>query len=102
MTEDSDWVEDMLRADHATPVRDDGFVARLLTQLPARRPDRRPWITPLMTAVGTILAVLSLGGPASALSVLEQTQIAGVVPLIVLLPAVIVLISSAWAISESR
>jgi len=105
MAEDSpndDWVEELLRADRATAVRDDGFVERLLAELPMRRRDRRTWITPLMTAVGTILAVLSLGGPATALSVLEQTQVAGVVPLIVFLPFVIVLVSSVWAISECR
>jgi len=61
MAEDSDWIDDVLRADRATPVRDDGFVQRLLTDLPARRAGRRVWITPLMTAAGTILAVLSLG-----------------------------------------
>ena len=102
MAEDSDWIDDVLRADRATPVRDDGFVQRLLTDLPARRAGRRVWITPLMTAAGTILAVLSLGGPATALSVLQHTEVAGTIPLIMLLPFIVVLGSSVWAIFESR
>jgi hypothetical protein len=102
MTEDSDWIEELLRADRVTTVRDDGFVERLLTDLPARRRDRRAWIAPLMTAVGAILAVLSLGGPTAALSELQQIEVAGFVPLIVLLPFAVVLASSVWAISESR
>jgi hypothetical protein len=102
MSEENDWVDNLLRADRATPVRDDGFVLRLLTDLPQRRRARRAWIAPVMTAVGAVLAVLSLGGPATALSVLQQTQVAGLVPLIVLLPFLGVLAGSVWAISESR
>jgi hypothetical protein len=102
MAEDDDWVEELLRADRATAVRDEGFVEQLLTELPPRRPARRAWIAPLMTAVGTVLAVLSLGGPEAALSVLRQTEVAGFIPLIVLVPFVVVLASSVWALSESR
>jgi hypothetical protein len=102
MAEDSDWIEELLHADRATAVRDDGFVERLLTELPARRRDRRSWIIPLMTAVGAMLALLSLGGPAPALSELRQIEIAGLIPLTVLLPFAAVLASSVWAISESR
>jgi hypothetical protein len=102
MTDDSDWVEELLRADRARAVRDDGFVERLLTELPARQRNRQAWITPLMTALGAILAVLSLGGPAAALSELRQIEVAGFIPLILLLPVLVVLVSSLWAISESR
>ena len=102
MAEDNDWVEELLRAERAMPVRDDGFVERLLCELPPRRRARRAWITPLMTAVGVVLTVLSLGGPGEALSVLRQIEIAGFIPLIMLLPLIILLASSVWALSESR
>jgi hypothetical protein len=102
MSEDEDWVEELLRAHRATAVRDEGFVARALLDLPPRRRARRAWIAPLMTAAGAVLAVLSLGGPEASLALLRQTDVAGAIPLIVLLPFVVVLASSLWAISESR
>jgi hypothetical protein len=100
MAIDDEQIEELLRADRATPVPDDGFVERLLTQLPRRR--ERRWIAPLMTVVGALLAMWSLGGPQAALSLLWQTQVAGAIPLILLLPFVAVLASSLWAMAESR
>jgi hypothetical protein len=102
MTDDNDWVEALLRADRATAVRDEGFVERLLPDLPAQRRNRPAWITPLMTTTGVVLALLSMGGPEGALSAYRQIEAAGFAPLMVLLPCVVVLGSSLWAISESR
>jgi hypothetical protein len=95
-----DWLDDLLQADRATPVRNDGFVERLLTELPARRRSRPVWITPLMTCAGTILAVLSLGGPADTLSLLQNTEIAGFIPLGVLLAFGVLLVSCLWAVDR--
>jgi len=100
MVEDSDWVEELLRAEGATPVRDEGFTANLVANLPARRRDLSSWITPSMTVAGAIVAVCTLGSFASAVSALRQIE--GGDLLFALLPIGVLLASSAWALSESR
>jgi hypothetical protein len=101
MNTDDERIEALLRADRATPVRDDGFVAHLLIDLPPRRRARPAWIAPVMTTVGCVLAVLSLGGPQATLSLLS-TEVARFIPLVLLLPVGGVLISFLWALSGSR
>lgn len=97
-----DWVEKLLRADRATAVRDNGFVERLLEELPPRRRVRPAWITPLMTAAGVMLAIVSLGGPGATLSALQQIEVAGFIPLGALVSLAVLLVTSLWAISESK
>lgn len=59
MPEADDWLDAVLRADAAQRphVADDGFSARLMRRLPARRRAPGPWFLPAMTAVGTGLTV---------------------------------------------
>lgn len=53
-------LEDLLRRDFvASTVPDDGFSARVLRALPARRPRRR-WLLPAAATAGLALAWLSL------------------------------------------
>lgn len=111
MTEDNDWVEQLLRADRAIPVRDEGFTARLLAQIPSRQ-RWRTWITPLMTGIGALLAFLTLGGLSPAMSAFRQIEAgdlaamsaSGQVVLLALLvlPLAVVLVGGAWALSEAR
>lgn len=101
VSKNSDWIETLLRAERAVPVKDEGFVERLLPHLPPRR-RRWGWIAPAMTTLGILLALLSLGGPGRALFVLRHTEVAGGVPLILLLPLLILLVSSLWALSDSQ
>jgi len=102
MTEDGDWVEELLRGDRATPVPDDGFTARLVSRLPSRRSVLQAWIAPLMTAFGGILAIFASGGWNGTVSEIRLIYVGGVIPLLALLPIVIVFAGCAWALSESK
>lgn len=57
MNEDTDWVEELLRAQRAEPVADDGFSKRLSSRL-HRQLRWRP--VPMFTSAGFVLAALSL------------------------------------------
>lgn len=71
----NDPLERLLRDDARRQVPDDGFTARVLGALPARRPRPMPWLKPLLVlgsaALGCVLAVLL--SPAAA-SLLEGFQ----------------------------
>jgi hypothetical protein len=101
MAEDNDWVEELLRADRAAPVRDSGFAARTVAQLPSRG-CLLTWITPLMTGVGATLAFLTIIGLDPRVSEFHDIKLGGALPLFVLLAGGIVLAGCAWAISEAR
>jgi hypothetical protein len=101
MADDNDWVEELLRADRAAPVRDNGFAARTVARLPSRE-RLLTWITPVMTGIGATLAFLTIGGLSPPVSAFQQIELGGVLPLFLLLAGGIVLAGCAWAISEAR
>jgi hypothetical protein len=101
MAEDNDWVEELLRANRAVAVRDNGFAQRTVARLPSRG-HPLTWITPLMTGVGAILAFFILGGLSTSVSAFQQIEVGGVIPLVLLLACGIVLAGCIWALSEAR
>lgn len=52
-------LDDLLRRQFLGPVADDGFSARVMRTLPARRAPR-PWLVPAAAVAGSLLAWLAL------------------------------------------
>ncbi len=59
MSDDNDWMDELLRAQRAESVADDGFSKRLGSRLPGNRQLRwRP--VPVLTSIGFVLAAPSV------------------------------------------
>lgn len=102
MTDPEDWLDELLRAERAVAVPDEGFAQRVLSRLPSRTRVAPRWLLPASLAVGTLAAIAVSGTNEDVVSALQllitehRFSIAG------FLPVLLVWAGCAWALSESR
>ena len=101
MTEEADWLDELLRTNPVVHVQDNGFTDLLMAQLPRRRPGAFRWIVPAAALIGTVPAAMVSTGhgllPAVQNLIVQQRLEA-----FALLPIALIWAACAWGLSESR
>jgi hypothetical protein len=102
MTDDKDWLDDLLLTDRPAPVADEGFVAGVMARLPMRPRARGQWLLPVSLVLGVASAMLVTGAGTDLVTAVQLLITAHQVSVTGLLPAVFVMAGCAWALSEAR
>jgi hypothetical protein len=101
MTEEGDWLDELLRTNPIVRVQDNGFTDLLMARLPRRRPEAFRWIVPATAFIGAVTSAMVSAGH-GLLSALQNLVIQQRLEAFALLPIVIIWAACAWGLSESR
>jgi hypothetical protein len=102
MTDNQDWLDEVLRGARAPPVPDAGFADQVMRRLPSRTHVASQWLLPVSLALGAISAILVSGSGENVVSALQLLISEHHLSVGAFLPVVLVWAACAWALSESR
>jgi hypothetical protein len=101
MTEEGDWVDDLLRTGPIVRVQDNGFTDLLMARLPRRRPESFRWIVPAAMLIGIVPSAMVCVGQ-GLLPAVQNLIVQQRLEALALLPIALIWAACAWALSESR
>jgi hypothetical protein len=101
MTEEGDWLDELLRTNPIVGVQDNGFTDLLMARLPRRRPGAIRWIVPAAALIGTVPSAMFSTGH-TLLPALQDLILQQRLEAFALLPIALIWAACAWALSESR
>jgi hypothetical protein len=101
MTEEGDWLDELLRTNPIVRVQDNGFTDLLMARLPRHRPEAFRWIVPAAATIGVVPSAMVSTGH-GLLSALQNLIVQQHLEAFALLPIALIWAACAWALSESR
>ena len=101
MTEEGDWLDELLRTDPSGRIQDNGFTDLLMARIPRRRPEAFRWIVPATALIGAVSSAMVSTGH-GLLPALQNLIVQQRLEAFALLPIALIWAACAWGLSESR
>jgi hypothetical protein len=101
MTEEGDWLDELLRTDPSGRIQDNGFTDLLMARLPRHRPEAFRWIVPATALIGAVSSAMVSTGH-GLLPALQNLIVQQRLEAFALLPIALIWAACAWGLSESR